>query len=231
MSSYPPRISIPRHGVASGQDVLTIASPISSSSPRISIPALGGHRASYRVQTRRTKEVGSLLPQLYLHGLALGDFELAHLGRETPTGVTGEQYVVLPAGTLGPSSIHRGQAALGEAVERVTELYDQVGRRLTAAWERLAEATGVLLPSGRVVKTILARGHNPYPAELSPRGGRDRPVRSAIPSHLERPPVQRFTLRTLQGPRLGTAPNPSGMTPQPKKGRASCRASHRRTSA
>ena len=29
---------------------------------------------------RRTKEVGSLLPQLYLHGLALGDFELALRG-------------------------------------------------------------------------------------------------------------------------------------------------------
>ena len=26
---------------------------------------------------RKTKEVGELLPQLYLHGLALGDFELA----------------------------------------------------------------------------------------------------------------------------------------------------------
>ena len=30
--------------------------------------------------TRRTKEVGELLPQLYLHGLALGDFELALRG-------------------------------------------------------------------------------------------------------------------------------------------------------
>ncbi len=29
---------------------------------------------------RRTKEVGELLPQLYLHGLALGDFELALQG-------------------------------------------------------------------------------------------------------------------------------------------------------
>jgi putative transposase len=30
---------------------------------------------------RRTREVGELLPQLYLHGLALGDFELALGGR------------------------------------------------------------------------------------------------------------------------------------------------------
>jgi len=29
---------------------------------------------------RRTEEVGSLLPELYLHGLALGDFELALRG-------------------------------------------------------------------------------------------------------------------------------------------------------
>jgi transposase-like protein len=29
---------------------------------------------------RRTKQVGELLPQLYLHGLALGDFELALRG-------------------------------------------------------------------------------------------------------------------------------------------------------
>jgi transposase-like protein len=29
---------------------------------------------------RQTKEVGKLLPQLYLHGLALGDFELALRG-------------------------------------------------------------------------------------------------------------------------------------------------------
>jgi hypothetical protein len=29
---------------------------------------------------RQTKEVGELLPQLYLHGLALGDFELALRG-------------------------------------------------------------------------------------------------------------------------------------------------------
>lgn len=29
---------------------------------------------------RRTQEVGDLLPELYLHGLALGDFELALRG-------------------------------------------------------------------------------------------------------------------------------------------------------
>ena len=29
---------------------------------------------------RRTKELGALLPQLYLHGLAAGDFELAMRG-------------------------------------------------------------------------------------------------------------------------------------------------------
>jgi hypothetical protein len=29
---------------------------------------------------QQTKEVGELLPQLYLHGLALGDFELALRG-------------------------------------------------------------------------------------------------------------------------------------------------------
>ena len=29
---------------------------------------------------RRTKEVGDLLPELYLHGLSLGDFELALRG-------------------------------------------------------------------------------------------------------------------------------------------------------
>lgn len=30
---------------------------------------------------RRTQEVGELLPELYLHGLALGDFDLALRGR------------------------------------------------------------------------------------------------------------------------------------------------------
>ena len=30
---------------------------------------------------RRAKEVGELLPELYLHGLAQGDFELALRGR------------------------------------------------------------------------------------------------------------------------------------------------------
>ena len=69
---------------------------------------------------------------------------------------------------------------------------------------------------------VYLAGQSPYPAEFSPRGGRDRPARSAVPSHLERPPVQRFTLRTVRGPRLGTAPNPPGMGSQPKKGRASC---------
>jgi putative transposase len=36
---------------------------------------------------RRTKEVGELLPELYLHGLAEGDFDLALrglLGEEAP---------------------------------------------------------------------------------------------------------------------------------------------------
>ena len=40
---------------------------------------------------RRTREVGELLPQLYLHGLALGDFELALrglLGAAAPLSIT-----------------------------------------------------------------------------------------------------------------------------------------------
>ncbi|MGH9891826.1 MAG: transposase, partial [bacterium] len=40
---------------------------------------------------RRTEEVGALLPQLYLHGLALGDFELALrglLGESAPLSAT-----------------------------------------------------------------------------------------------------------------------------------------------
>ena len=60
----------------------------------------------------------------------------------------------------------------------------ELERRLTAAWERLAEATGVLLPSGRVVNTILARGHNPQPMVESPE---NRPTTSDavawIPAH------------------------------------------------
>ncbi len=40
---------------------------------------------------RRTREVGELLPQLYLHGVALGDFELALrglLGAAAPPSIT-----------------------------------------------------------------------------------------------------------------------------------------------
>lgn len=44
---------------------------------------------------RRTQEVGKLLPQLYLHGLAQGDFELAL------RGLLGE------GAPLSPSSIER----------------------------------------------------------------------------------------------------------------------------
>jgi putative transposase len=43
---------------------------------------------------RRTKEVGELLPQLYLHGLALGDFELAL------RGLLGEGAPLSPASLL-----------------------------------------------------------------------------------------------------------------------------------
>lgn len=43
---------------------------------------------------RRTEEVGALLPQLYLHGLALGDFELAF------RGLLGEDAALSPATML-----------------------------------------------------------------------------------------------------------------------------------
>jgi putative transposase len=43
---------------------------------------------------RQTKEVGELLPQLYLHGLALGDFELAL------RGLLGEGTLLSPASLL-----------------------------------------------------------------------------------------------------------------------------------
>jgi putative transposase len=43
---------------------------------------------------RQTKEVGELLPQLYLHGLALGDFELAL------RGLLGEGALLSPASLL-----------------------------------------------------------------------------------------------------------------------------------
>jgi hypothetical protein len=43
---------------------------------------------------RQTKEVGELLPQLYLHGLALGDFELAL------RGLLGEGAPLSPASPL-----------------------------------------------------------------------------------------------------------------------------------
>ena len=43
---------------------------------------------------RQTKEVGELLPQLYLHGLALGDFELAL------RGLLGEGAPLSPASLL-----------------------------------------------------------------------------------------------------------------------------------
>ncbi|MGH7463291.1 MAG: transposase, partial [Longimicrobiales bacterium] len=48
---------------------------------------------------RRTQEVGALLPELYLHGLALGDFELAL------RGLLGD------GAPLSPSSILRLKAA------------------------------------------------------------------------------------------------------------------------
>jgi len=56
---------------------------------------------------RRTKELGLLLPELYLHGLSLGDFELAL------RGLLGE------GAPLSPSSIARLKAASGEVPGRI----------------------------------------------------------------------------------------------------------------
>jgi transposase-like protein len=48
--------------------------------------------------TRRTKEVGNMLPELYLHGLAKGDFELALRG------------LLADGAPLSPASIQRLKA-------------------------------------------------------------------------------------------------------------------------
>ena len=53
---------------------------------------------------RRTREVGELLPQLYLHGLALGDFDLAL------RGLLGD------AAPLSPASLARLKAQLAARV-------------------------------------------------------------------------------------------------------------------
>ena len=50
---------------------------------------------------RRTKEVGALIPELYLHGLAEGDFELALRSRAGPWGVHEALQVVVPEGGGG----------------------------------------------------------------------------------------------------------------------------------
>ncbi len=77
--------------------------------------------------------MGELLPQLYLHDHALGDFELALDFRivwrdlEAPTGLGGEQKIALaeiepgqeflrqddPEGTADPANLHFGMAAHG----------------------------------------------------------------------------------------------------------------------
>ena len=52
---------------------------------------------------RQTKEVGELLPQLYLHGLALGDFELAL------RGLLGEGAPLSPTPLLRPKNQWRAE--------------------------------------------------------------------------------------------------------------------------
>src|SRR5262245_16033315 len=52
---------------------------------------------------RQTKEVGELLPQLYLHGLALGDFELAL------RGLLGKGAPLSPASFLRPKAQWQGE--------------------------------------------------------------------------------------------------------------------------
>ena len=49
---------------------------------------------------RRTKELGALLPELYLHGLAEGDFELARSSPELCVKVRGSSSM-LRLGCLG----------------------------------------------------------------------------------------------------------------------------------
>jgi hypothetical protein len=62
---------------------------------------------------RRTKQVGDLLPQLYLHGLALGDFELAL------RGLLGD------GAPLSPASL---QAAEGSVATRIRDLEASAAR-------------------------------------------------------------------------------------------------------
>src|ERR1700752_2046950 len=52
---------------------------------------------------RQTKEVGELLPQLYLHGLALGDFELAL------RGLLGDGAPLSPASLLRLKALWQGE--------------------------------------------------------------------------------------------------------------------------
>ena len=65
-------------------------------------PRIRGNEEGFESQVlplfkRRTEEVGALLPQLYLHGLALGDFELAF------RGLLGEGAALSPATRSLPS--------------------------------------------------------------------------------------------------------------------------------
>jgi len=60
---------------------------------------------------RRTKEVSKLIPRLYLHGLALGDFDLALRGywvrrlRYRPAPSPGSRRVGKPSGASGNSAV------------------------------------------------------------------------------------------------------------------------------
>lgn len=79
---------------------------------------------------RRTKEVGALLPELYLHGLALGDFELAL------RGLLGD------AAPLSPSSILRLKAEW-QAQYQAWQQRDLSGLKLVYLW-----ADGVYVKAG-----------------------------------------------------------------------------------
>ena len=109
---------------------------------------------------RRTKELGALLPQLYLHGLAEGDFELAM------RGLLGE------GAPLSKSSIRRLRAGWTAEFEEWSQRRLE-GREVVYVWASV-EVGRTAAPPHRPVRRL---GH--HPATGASQGDSSRTRRAA----------------------------------------------------